>query len=85
MPLIADVNDDSRLFDYLAQLNTAYDNIIETHLLPYHTLRKKQQFRLLNEREFFTVADQDRKNLWKNEIFHRQIRHVIMENELLSQ
>lgn len=85
VPLIENINDDSRLFDCLAQLNTAYDNIIETHLLPYHTLRKKQQFRLLNEREFFTVADQERKNFWKNEIMRRQIRHVFMENELISQ
>jgi pyruvate formate lyase activating enzyme len=85
VPLIADVNDDSRLFDTLAQLNIAYDNIIETNLLPYHTLRKKQQFRLLNEREIFGVADNDRKNFWKSEIIRRQIRHVSMENELISQ
>lgn len=85
VPLIADVNDDSRLFDYLAQLNNAYDNIIETNLLPYHKLRKNQQFKLLNDREFFAVADQDRQNFWKSEIIRRQIRRVSMENKLISQ
>jgi glycyl-radical enzyme activating protein len=84
VPLIADVNDDSRLFDYLAQLNNEYDNIIETNLLPYHNLRKNQQFKLLNDREIFEVADNERKMRWKNEVIRRQIHNVVMENELVS-
>jgi pyruvate formate lyase activating enzyme len=83
VPLIEDINDDSDLFDLLANLVNAYDNIIETNLLPYHKLRKKQQFKLLNDREFFTVADQSRKEQWKNEVRVRQIRKVTMENELI--
>ena len=84
VPLIADINDDSGMFDYLAQLNTSYDNIMETNLLPYHKLRKIQQFKLLNDREFFTVADLDRRNFWKSEIARRGITNVIMENEVIA-
>lgn len=85
VPLITDINDGSTLFDLLAQLNDEYDNIIETNLLPYHKLRKNQQFKLLNNREYFTVSDDDRKIRWKNEISSRKIRNVIMENELIFQ
>jgi glycyl-radical enzyme activating protein len=83
VPLIMDINDDSALFDMLANLVNEYDNIIETNLLSYHKLRKNQQFKLLNDREYFTVADALRKEHWKNEIRIRQIRNVTMENELI--
>ncbi len=83
VPLIEDINDDSALFDMLANLVNEYDNIIETNLLSYHKLRKKQQFKLLNDREFFTVADFLKKEQWRNEIRIRQIRNVTMENELI--
>lgn len=83
VPLIEDINDDSDLFDLLANLVNAYDNIIETNLLPYHKLRKIHQFKLLNDRELFTVADQPRKEQWKNEVRIRQIRNVTMENEII--
>ena len=83
VPLIEDINDDATLFDMLANLVNEYDNIIETNLLPYHKLRKKQQFKLLNDREFYTVADNFRKEQWKNEVRIRQIRRVTMENEII--
>jgi pyruvate formate lyase activating enzyme len=83
VPLIEDINDDASLFDMLANLVNEYDNIIETNLLPYHKLRKKQQFKLLNDREFYTVADNYRKEQWKNEVRIRKIRRVTMENELI--
>jgi pyruvate formate lyase activating enzyme len=83
-PLIPDVNDGPGFFDLLAKLVDEYDNIIETNLLPYHKLRKNQQFKLLNDREFFTVADSKRKERWIEEIQRHHIRNVILENKQIS-
>jgi pyruvate formate lyase activating enzyme len=83
-PLIPDINDDPGYFDLLANLVDEYDNIIETNLLPYHKLRKNQNFKLYNDRQFFTEPDSTRKEIWVKEIRDRKIRNVWMENKEIS-
>lgn len=83
-PIIPNVNDDAEYFDLLAQFNETYDNINETHLLPYHKLRKSPQIRWLNDREFFDDPTEVHKERWCQEVRDRGIRNVWMENRQIS-
>lgn len=79
--LIPGINDTEDHFKQIALIQATYPNIKQIDLLPYHKLRKKQVFHLVNEREFYEVADEQVKEYWINQIKAQKIRNVMLENK----
>lgn len=82
--LIPGINDTQDHFKQIALIQEAYPNITQIDLLPYHKLRKKQVFHLVNEREFYDVAEDQVKMFWREEIKKNKIKNVVLENERIS-
>lgn len=82
--LIPGINDTPAHFRAIEETRNAYPNIIRVDLLPYHALRKRQQFHLVNTREFYKTPDSELKDKWKNEVIRLKIADVYLENELIA-
>lgn len=82
--LIPGINDTSAHFRAIKETRDAYPNIIRVELLPYHALRKRQQFHLVNAREFYTTPSNELKDVWKREVIRLEIADVYLENELIA-
>jgi len=79
--LIPNVNEESTHFDEIKQLKLSFPNIMRVDLLPYHAMKKRQQFKLVNERVFFEVPSKATLEHWKSEIIRCGIRDVFLENQ----
>lgn len=63
-PIIPGVNDTASHFQRMAEFSKTYDCIQYMELLPYHALRKDQQFKRYNTYRQFPVAAEDQKQQW---------------------
>jgi glycyl-radical enzyme activating protein len=79
--MIPGINDTQEHFKAIASIKSSYPNITRVDILPYHKLRKRQKFQLVNQREFYEDPSQDLKDQWKREIRALGIRDVYLENE----
>ncbi len=79
--LIPGINDSDLHFNGIATIMDQFKNIVQVDLLPYHKLRKRQQFHLVNEREFYDTPDEAMKLLWINKVKDLGILNVTMENQ----
>ncbi len=82
--LIPDVNDTPEHFQAIADLKSRFTNIIQVDLLPYHKLIKRQQFRLINQREFYRVPDNADKKRWIEIIKKLDVTPVYLESKIIS-
>jgi pyruvate formate lyase activating enzyme len=82
--LITGINDTTDHFKQLSLLQENYPNITQIDLLPYHKLRKKQVFHLVNEREFYEVADERVRKYWREEVKKNKLKNVVLENERIG-
>jgi len=81
--MIPNINDTTAHFKAIADIKSSYPNISRVDILPYHKLRKRQRFNLVNQREFYEDPSHDLKERWKNEIRALGIKNVYLENEHL--
>jgi pyruvate-formate lyase-activating enzyme len=81
--MIPTINDTAAHFKAIADIKSLYPNISRVDILPYHKLRKRQRFLLVNQREFYEDPSHDLKECWKKEIRALGIRDVYLENEHL--
>jgi len=82
--LIPDVNDTPEHFQAIANLKSRFTNIIQIDLLPYHKLIKRQQFRLINQREFYRVPDTSDKERWTRIVKELKIHQVYLESKIVN-
>lgn len=82
--MIPGLNDDSIHFEAIADLQKKYPNIIRIDLLPYHKLRKRQEFNLINTREFYEVPTSALKDQWKTHVKTLAIPHVFMDSQEIT-
>lgn len=81
--MIPKVNDTLAHFKAIKGLQEAYPNIIRIDILPYHKLKKRQEFKLVNQREFYDVPNDEQKTQWKEMILNLGILDVYLDNELI--
>jgi len=79
--LIPGVNDNHDHFVAIKRIREAFPSISRVDLLPYHAMKKRQQFKLINEQEFFSVPDKTILENWKMAIIELGIRDVFLENQ----
>lgn len=79
--LIPGINDTSEHFSAIKSISDRYSNIIQIDLLPYHKMKKRQQFHLINNREFYPVPDEQTKTEWIEKVQHYAIKNVTMDSQ----
>ena len=79
--LIPGINDTTEHFSAIKSISDRYSNIIQIDLLPYHKMKKRQQFHLINNREFYPVPDEQTKAEWIEKVQHYAIQNVTMDSQ----
>jgi len=79
--LIPGVNDTADHFSAIKTIGDRFSNIIQIDLLPYHKMKKRQQFHLINNREFYPVPDDQTKTEWIEKVNRCAIQNAIMDSQ----